>query len=255
APLLGNFAGHAICLSLFMGLAFTFALGLEFLGAAHLGLVDSLSPQSRRWVGAATALLLGMAILGLILLGQSRSVLAESMLMFSSNPSGISTPAAPSSAGDSEQAALTLSATMLLVPIFIELSAALALWGMFQHTALLFLIVMRLLSFALALLNLVPTILSVMGKGIRDVLLLVVDFIGSLRQDSASEVVPNQTPNNDSPLEESFTLPAQPHQEPTPETAVHEPPLMPETTPIDQPNLNPLGAVAPNHSEAGGTQR
>lgn len=268
APLFGMYSGHVMSLSLFVGLAFVFALGLEFMGATHLGLVEdttqgeraSEASNRRRLMAWLTVALLALGIMGLVLLGMARTELAsdasplptESVASPSSTDATASSPPAnentdsinitlPANA-ESDNSAKVLAAAMLIVPIFLEFSAAAALWAMFQHTALLFLIVMRLLSFVLALANLIPTILSVIGRGIRDALLMLIDFVGSLysvNSPSAESELP--------PYEE--TLPQPQNDEPEPsswqdarlELPAHEPTIEPETTPIDPHNLNPLG--------------
>lgn len=51
APLFGAYSGHVMSLSLFVGLAFVFALGLEFMGATHLGLLDDTADAQRESEG------------------------------------------------------------------------------------------------------------------------------------------------------------------------------------------------------------
>lgn len=144
---------------------------------------------------------------------------------------------------------------MLIVPIFMEFSAAAALWAMFQHTALLFLIVMRLLTFVLALANLIPTILSVIGRGIRDALLLLIDFIGSLYNGNSPSAETELPPYEETPLQPQSDAPQPlPLQDTRFELPAHEPLIEPETTPIDPHNLNPLGETRTPEQDIGGNR-
>ena len=239
--------------SLVLGIAYLIGVLLELGGMLHFGCWNDLPPRLRKVLMWSVVGLVALGVWTSIQLGYARaeleSITSEDLLH--------------AAAGHEEPTDSSVQQVLILLPLFIDFTAALAFWGAVSGVIVLFAALVLAAQFILALLNLAPTVaiqvLDALREAAQAVFRLLAD-IGEALGLSTEQVAAARTHADG----QETDLPASPvpavaahhdHNDGnrnTPQGQAgdglwhdppHDPPdaLEPELMPIEEEQLDPLG--------------